>query len=229
MRFEKLHSNRVNWRSQWRFRSPFSTESCVTGNAEAGRTSVHSCWYSLDDSRWSPLSMYTYWERGWVHAIHTVQVDPHCWWQLQTWLPSTRLDGVIYVTDACEEFYQEPCTEPTTISNITTGIMINRRAELKIHELWSHIVWQLRTGSSLNSVSSKVATRYNSLQLLYIITFSTWFNNWIGLLWGSRAICANSILFRQTSQWKLIANERIQMCPYNALQRLFLEMQWRWL
>ena len=49
-----------------------------------------------------------------------------------------------------------------TITEMTTGIMVYRRAEFKIAEQQSQIVWLLRKGSIVTHKCSKVASRYNS-------------------------------------------------------------------
>ena len=81
-------------------------------------------------------------------------------------------------------------------------------------------------GKYNNPESSKVASRYHSRLPLAVIT---WSDDRIGSLWGKRAICTNSLLFRQTSQRKLINRQRADtdMCPYDGIRWGFLGIQWR--
>jgi len=71
-------------------------------------------------------------------------------------------------------------------------------------------------GKYNNPEGSKVATRYDSGFPLSNLTASTWLDDQIGSLWGERAICANCIPFRQTSQRKPIANERLRICAHTT-------------
>jgi len=59
------------------------------------------------------------------------------------------------------------------ITDMITGVMVYRLAEFKIVEQRSQIVWQLRKGRIITPEGSKVASRYDSLLLLSIITFGT--------------------------------------------------------
>jgi len=79
MIFDKLPFNWVNWRLQGWCQSPYVHQSRVTGNTKAGH---------------SPEAIYE------LRAIH---VDPHRRRQLKSRSPSTRLDGVIYVTEAAKK------------------------------------------------------------------------------------------------------------------------------
>jgi len=60
-----------------------------------------------------------------------------------------------------------------TITDIIIGIMVSRRAELKIVEQRSQIVLQLSKGSIITPEYSKVASRYDSQLPLSIIRFET--------------------------------------------------------
>jgi len=100
MIFDKLPSNWVNWwlqgRLQERFQSPCVYKSRVTGNAEAGpfpRDFFDPYPTSAIEAGHSPEAVYE------LRAIH---VDPHHRRQLKSRLPSTRLDGVIYATEAAK-------------------------------------------------------------------------------------------------------------------------------
>jgi len=77
----------------------------------------------------------------------------------------------------CVEFQQRLCNDSTmitdTITDIIIGIMVYRRAELKIVEQRSQIVLQLRKGSIITPEYSKVASRYDSQLPLSIIPFGT--------------------------------------------------------
>ena len=77
-----LPSNWVNGQLQGQCQSPYVHKSCITGNAKAGH---------------SPEVFYE------LHAIH---VDPHHRRQLKSRLPSSRLDGVIYVMEAVKCTYE---------------------------------------------------------------------------------------------------------------------------
>ena len=76
MIFGKLPSNWVNWRLQGRLQGRYVHKSRVTGNSETGH---------------SPEAIYEW------RATH---IYPHSRQQLKSRSPSTRLDGVIYVTEA---------------------------------------------------------------------------------------------------------------------------------
>jgi len=79
MIFNKLPSNWVNWRLQGWCQSPYVHNSHVTGNDEAGH---------------SPEAVY---------QLRTIHIVPHHRQQFKSRLPSTRLDGVIYVTEAAKK------------------------------------------------------------------------------------------------------------------------------
>jgi hypothetical protein len=129
------------------------------------------------------------------------------------------------ITDMITHMITNMITHMTT--HMITGIGVYRRAELKTVDQRSQIVLQLRKGSIITPECSKVASRYNS-QLLW--PSGTWLDDRIGTLWGERAIWANSILFRQTSQWKRINRQpaNTYMCPFDGIRRGFLGIQWRW-
>jgi len=159
----------------------------------------------------------TYGGSGRVYEIRTSHVDLHRRRQLKSRLLSTRHDRVIYVTDAAR-------SSSSGYAMIQLWLPNDYRYDYRYH--WainggrvpdSGAVITDRVAAPIgkynNPKCSKVASRYNSRLPLSIITFGTWLDDWIGSLWGERAICANSILFRQTSQQKLIGNERIRMCP----------------
>jgi len=88
---------------------------------------------------------------------------------------ATRWSYLLY--GCCVEFQQRLCNDSTMITDMITdiiiGIMVYRRAELKIVEQRSQIVLQLRKGSIITPEYSKVASRYDSQLPLSIIPFGT--------------------------------------------------------
>jgi len=96
------------------------------------------------------------------------------------------------------------------------------RAQFNIEEQRSQNVWQLRLGCTITPGCSKEASRHVLQLPLSIITFGTWLDNRIALLWG------DSHLRQHYSIPSTYGNELIRMCPYNGIWRGFLGMQCRW-
>jgi len=188
MRFDKLPSNWVNWRLQGRSHSLYATQSRVTGNAEANPTSVH-----LDDSQLTinghiPGKKCTYGESGRICAIRTIHISRCHRWQFQSQLPSTRLDWVIYITEAAR-------SSSSGYATIQLWLPNDNRYDYRYH--WAINGGRVRdSGAAIadrvaapkgkynNPEYSKVASRYDSWLLSSIITASTWLDDRIGSLWG---------------------------------------------
>jgi len=92
-------------------------------------------------------------------SIHTA--DGSC----KSQLPSTYLNEIIYVTDA--------------VRGLPPGLQMSYKAiyEFRRVEQRSQIVCQLCKGSIITPDGFNVASRYDSLLLLSIITVSTWLDD----------------------------------------------------
>jgi len=73
-----------------------------------------------------------------------------------------------------------------------------------------------------------VASRYDLRLQWSINAFSAWLDDRIGSLWRQRAICANPILFRQTSRRKRINRPRANtdISLYDGIRRGSLWLRW---
>jgi hypothetical protein len=209
MRFDKLPSNWVNWRLQGRFHSPYATQSRVTGNAEANPISVH-----LDDSQLTING----------HIPQKKCTENHG--GFTRYAPFTSSDATHGSSNRNYLLHDsmESSTWRIMISDMITGIIGRSMGNVQDAGVADRAA--VLNGKYNCPDNSYEASNYDSRLPLSIITLSTWSDDRIGSLWGERAICANSVLFCQTSQRKLIANERIRMCPYDGIQRGFLGIQW---
>jgi len=66
---------------------------------DTGHNRTPTCTYDYIPEP-SEAAMCTYGGSGRIYAIRTIHINRCHQWQFQSQLPSTRLDGVIYVTDA---------------------------------------------------------------------------------------------------------------------------------
>jgi len=89
----------------------------------------------------------TYWGSGQNYEIHAIDVDAHRRRQFQSRLHSTRLDGVLYVTDDVRSLLQRLRKSYAMIQLWIPISFVYWLAEFKIVEQRSQIVWQLRMGS----------------------------------------------------------------------------------
>ena len=111
MRFDKLPSYWGNWPLQGWFRSPCVQKSRVTANAKAGpsprispilirQAELRANYRDDAGHNCTPECTHGGWGRVW--EIRAIRIDGHRWRQLQSQLPSSRLDAVIYVTEAAK-------------------------------------------------------------------------------------------------------------------------------
>jgi hypothetical protein len=129
-----------------------------------------------------PRTKYTYESSVQIYEIRAIHVDPHRRRQLQSRLLSTRLDGVIYVTEAAKVDLRDTLNGiiyvTDDVRNLPQRLRKSYKAnkaiyEFKIVEQRSQIVSQLRKGSIITPEYSKVASRYNSRLPLSIIILGT--------------------------------------------------------
>jgi len=203
MIFDKLPSNWVNWRLQGPCQSPYIYKSRFTGNAKAG---------------YSPEAFYE------LCAIH---IDPHRQRRLKSRSRSTRLDGVIYITDAV----RNSSSSYAMILRLPIWLPVSlvfRRAKFKIVDQQSQIVWQLRKGYIIipppNVLKWLAGTiRYYYCQLSPFAPDWTTESNHC----EEREPSAPTLFYfvkQENESWS--PTSEYGCAPYNGIWRGFLWLQW---
>jgi hypothetical protein len=177
----------------------------------------------------SAVQKCTYRGSGQVYEIRAIYVDPHRRQQFQTRLPSTRLDGVLYVADDVRSSLQRLWKSYAMIQLWIRISVVYWWAEFKIVEQRSQILLQLRMGSIISAPWNVLKWLADTIRDYYC-QFSA-----LALDWTAESdLCderdpSEPTLFHfvKQSQRKLIKRQRANMvmCPYDGIWGGFLAIQ----
>jgi len=185
--------------------------------------------FTFDDSKltingYIPRTNCTYGRSGRIYVIRPIHIQRCHRWPFQLWLPSARIDGVIFVTDALR-------STSSAYGMIQLWLPISfvyGWSEFRIVEQRLQIVWQLHKGSIITPEWSKVANHYESRLTLSIISFRIWLDDQIGSLSEEREPSAPArfdFVNGVNESWS-IANQRIWICAHTmAFEEGFEEHQ----